>query len=200
MDDFELAVRKIRSPKGRKRIQHERAAYLALMSKGYSTSEACRIVSYRPLFTLPSTIGGQDRGPVRMAWPSDPESTPTRWRCPCPHEQSEFPARLALPSAGPCSPHQDLHRLRPGQSVGAIFHAEGDPRMLTALTTTGPRPRTWRHPVHRGGGAARQARRPAPSGPIHRIPRPRHRPVLLRLACHVLDDTLDEGARSALIV
>ncbi|WP_306370172.1 NAD(P)-dependent oxidoreductase [Nocardiopsis sp. CC223A] len=34
-------------------------------------------------------------------------------------------------------PHQDLRRLAPGQSIGAIFHAEGDPRMLTALTATG---------------------------------------------------------------
>ncbi|MEY9211577.1 hypothetical protein ABH917_001023 [Thermobifida halotolerans] len=33
--------------------------------------------------------------------------------------------------SGPC---HDLHRLTPGQAIGAIFHAEGDPHMLTALT------------------------------------------------------------------
>ncbi|GAA0976896.1 alanine dehydrogenase [Nocardiopsis tropica] len=34
-------------------------------------------------------------------------------------------------------PHQDLHRSFPGQSIGAIFHAEGDPHLLTTLTHTG---------------------------------------------------------------
>ncbi|MCX4095687.1 hypothetical protein [Nocardia sp. alder85J] len=28
----------------------------------------------------------------------------------------------------------DLYRLRPGQSIAALFHAEGDPRLLAALT------------------------------------------------------------------
>jgi len=30
----------------------------------------------------------------------------------------------------------DLARLRPGQHIGALFHAEGDPQLLTALTTS----------------------------------------------------------------
>jgi len=33
-------------------------------------------------------------------------------------------------------PPQDLDRLVPGQTIGAIFHAEGDPAMITALTAT----------------------------------------------------------------
>lgn len=31
----------------------------------------------------------------------------------------------------------DLARLRPGQSIGALFHAEGDPVLLSALTASG---------------------------------------------------------------
>ncbi|WP_216892587.1 NAD(P)-dependent oxidoreductase [Nocardia alni] len=31
----------------------------------------------------------------------------------------------------------DLRRLQPGQAIGALFHAEGDPRLLAALTETG---------------------------------------------------------------
>ncbi|MGH3923431.1 MAG: NAD(P)-dependent oxidoreductase, partial [Pseudonocardiaceae bacterium] len=35
-----------------------------------------------------------------------------------------------------CTDPDDLTRLTPGQSIGALFHAEGDPRLLTALTGT----------------------------------------------------------------
>jgi len=35
-----------------------------------------------------------------------------------------------------CTDPDDLARLAPGQSIGALFHAEGDPRLLTALATT----------------------------------------------------------------
>ncbi|WP_063711395.1 class I SAM-dependent methyltransferase [Nocardia asiatica] len=31
----------------------------------------------------------------------------------------------------------DLHQARPGQSIGALFHAEGDPRLLEKLISTG---------------------------------------------------------------
>lgn len=65
MDDFEFEVRKIRSPQGRKKLQNERAAYLALVAKGYSTSEACRIVGinrktgYRWRFGVEKTRTGR---------------------------------------------------------------------------------------------------------------------------------------------
>jgi alanine dehydrogenase len=32
---------------------------------------------------------------------------------------------------------EDLSRLRPGQSIGALFHAEGDPSLLSALAASG---------------------------------------------------------------
>jgi alanine dehydrogenase len=32
-----------------------------------------------------------------------------------------------------CSAAHDIRRLRPGQSIGALFHAEGDPHLLAAL-------------------------------------------------------------------
>jgi len=35
-----------------------------------------------------------------------------------------------------CTDPDDLARLAPGRSIGALFHAEGDPRLLTALTST----------------------------------------------------------------
>jgi alanine dehydrogenase len=35
-----------------------------------------------------------------------------------------------------CADPDDLARLAPGQSIGALFHAEGDPRLLAALAAT----------------------------------------------------------------
>ncbi|GAA1111829.1 hypothetical protein GCM10009642_57800 [Nocardiopsis metallicus] len=74
MDDFEFKARKIRSPQGRKKLQNERAAYLALVTKGYSTSEACRIVGinrktgYRWRFGVTKTRTGRkaNQPPARM--------------------------------------------------------------------------------------------------------------------------------------
>src|SRR5699024_9952481 len=73
MDDFEFEAHKIRSPQGRKKLQNERAAYLALVNKGYSTSEACRIVGinrktgYRWRFGVEKTRTGRkaDQPPAR---------------------------------------------------------------------------------------------------------------------------------------
>ncbi len=42
----------------------------------------------------------------------------------------DAPLVLRYKSADPA----DLDRLRPGQAIGALFHAEGDPRLLAALT------------------------------------------------------------------
>jgi alanine dehydrogenase len=42
------------------------------------------------------------------------------------------PLVLRYKSASP----DDLSRLRPGQSIGALFHAEGDPALLSALATS----------------------------------------------------------------
>ena len=36
-----------------------------------------------------------------------------------------------------CTDPDDVHRLVPGQSIGGLFHAEGDARLLSALTTSG---------------------------------------------------------------
>ncbi|MGW5877770.1 NAD(P)-dependent oxidoreductase [Nocardiopsis terrae] len=56
-------------------------------------------------------------------------------------------------------PPADLDRLAPGQAIGAIFHAEGDPTMLTALTRQGVTAFSYeflreheRHPLAVAGG------------------------------------------------
>jgi alanine dehydrogenase len=36
-----------------------------------------------------------------------------------------------------CTDPRELSRLRPGQSIGALFHAEGDPALLSAVTVGG---------------------------------------------------------------
>lgn len=48
------------------------------------------------------------------------------------HSEKVWSAPLVLRYKS--GPHQDLRRLTPDQAIGAIFHAEGDPHMLTALT------------------------------------------------------------------
>lgn len=86
MDDFEFEVRKIRSPQGRKKLQNERAAYLALVAKGYSTSQACRIVGtnrktgYRWRFGVTKTRTGRkaNQPPAR---PGALPSVAERSRC-----------------------------------------------------------------------------------------------------------------------
>ncbi len=50
-----------------------------------------------------------------------------------PDEAWSAPLVLRYKSPDP----RDLRRLRPGQHVGALFHAEGDPDLLTALRESG---------------------------------------------------------------
>ena len=50
-----------------------------------------------------------------------------------PEEVWAAPLVLRYKSTDP----DELSRLRPGQSIGALFHAEGDPALLTALTASG---------------------------------------------------------------
>lgn len=83
MDDFE--IRKNLDPQGRKKLQAERAAYLALMAKGMSTTEACRIVGvnrktgHRWRFGRPTrTKDGQERS-LPPARPSTGTTSPGRY-------------------------------------------------------------------------------------------------------------------------
>lgn len=63
----------------------------------------------------------------------DAELTAQGVRFAAPDEVWAAPLVLRYKSVNP----DELSRLRPGQSIGALFHAEGDPALLTALAASG---------------------------------------------------------------